>query len=266
DVVSRPECLYARDRLVDERARTGTVGADEQQTFARDEIDQPAERERDRIEVGVDVRVIELDVVDDGNVGQVLEELRRLVEEGAVVLVALDHEIAAMAHAIAGSALAQVAGDAADEHARVEPAVRQQPAGERRGRRLAMSAGDDNRSGAPQEMFPDCFGQRAVADLAIGDLLQIRGAGRDRVASADEIGCPDAKPIRTGPGKPAKRPAITARAVGSPDGSSQRGNSPITPADARVRRPACFNCVTIRSSRYGRSPTSSRKRTYPGGG
>jgi hypothetical protein len=38
--------------------------------------------------------VIELDVVDDGDVRQVLEELRGLVEEGAVVLVALDDEVA----------------------------------------------------------------------------------------------------------------------------------------------------------------------------
>ena len=40
----------------------------------------------------IDVGVIELDVVDDGDVGQVLQELRGLVEVGAVVLVALDDE------------------------------------------------------------------------------------------------------------------------------------------------------------------------------
>ena len=44
------------------------------------------------VEIGVDVGVIELDVVDDGDVRQVLQELRGLVEVGAVVLVAFDHE------------------------------------------------------------------------------------------------------------------------------------------------------------------------------
>ena len=45
-----------------------------------------------RIEIGVDVRVIELDVVHHRDVGQVLEELGGLVEVGAVVFVAFDHE------------------------------------------------------------------------------------------------------------------------------------------------------------------------------
>ncbi len=53
------------------------------------------------VEVGVDVRVVELDVVDDGDVRQVLQELRRLVEERAVVLVALDHEVAPLPHPVA---------------------------------------------------------------------------------------------------------------------------------------------------------------------
>ena len=65
--------------------------------FRGTRFDQPAERQQHRVEVGVDVGVIELDVVDDGDVGQVLEELRRLVEERAVVLVALDDEVAAAA-------------------------------------------------------------------------------------------------------------------------------------------------------------------------
>ena len=64
-------------------------------------FDQAAERQAHRVEVRVDVGVVELDVVDDGDVGQVLQELRRLVEERAVVLVALDHEVAARADPVA---------------------------------------------------------------------------------------------------------------------------------------------------------------------
>ena len=40
----------------------------------------------------------------------------------------------------------------------------------------------------------------------------------------------------------------------------------MTTAAARASRPVCRSCVTIRSSRYGRSPTSSRNSTYPRGG
>ena len=81
-------------------ARALAVGADEQQPVLRDEIDQSAKRQRDGVEVRVDVRVIELDVVDDGDVRQVLQELRRLVEEGAVVFITFDDEVAPVADAV----------------------------------------------------------------------------------------------------------------------------------------------------------------------
>ena len=99
----------------------------------------------------IDVRVIELDVVDDGDVGQVLQELRGLVEEGAVVLVALDDEVAALPDPVAGAVLAEIARDAADEHARIDAAVRQQPAGQRRRGRLAVRAGDARSTARPRE-------------------------------------------------------------------------------------------------------------------
>ena len=58
---------------------------------------------QDGIEIRVDVGVIELDVIDDGDIGQILEELRRLVEERAVVFIAFDDEVAALADAVARS-------------------------------------------------------------------------------------------------------------------------------------------------------------------
>ncbi len=129
-IVRRAERLNARNGLVGERSRAGAVGADEQQPPARHEVHEAAEGQRHRREVRVDVGVVELDVVDDGDVGQVLQELGGLVEERAVVLVAFDHEVAALPDAIAGSVLAEVARDAADEHARIEAAMGQQPAGQ----------------------------------------------------------------------------------------------------------------------------------------
>src|SRR5687767_9399891 len=96
--------------------------------------------------------MIELDVVDDGNVRQILQKLCGLVEKSAVVLVAFDDEVASAADAIAAL---EVLGDAPDEEAGIGPAVGQQPSGQGCRGRLAMRTGDHDRSGAPQEVITD---------------------------------------------------------------------------------------------------------------
>ena len=48
-------------------------------------------------------------------------------------------------------------------------------------------------------------------------------------------------------------------------GSSQPGNSPKTSAPAAPSMPLCASCVSIRCTRYGRSPTSSSSSTAPRG-
>src|SRR5436190_399478 len=82
------------------------------QPSARDERDQARERGLHRLQVGVDVGVVELEVADDGHVRVVVDELGPLVEERGVVLVALHHEVAPLAEMIAAG---EVAGHAADE-------------------------------------------------------------------------------------------------------------------------------------------------------
>ena len=99
------------------------IGAEQQQARARHQIHQPAKRQSHGIEIGVNVCVIELDVIDDGDVREILQELRGLVEEGAVVLVAFDHEVAALAEPVARPFLAEISRDAADKNARVQAAV-----------------------------------------------------------------------------------------------------------------------------------------------
>ena len=102
-----------------QRGRIGTVVPEQQQAVPRNEVRQSSERQPHRVEVLIDVGVIELDVADDGNLRQVLQELGGLVEERAVVFVALDHELLAAPCPIAGTAVSQVQRDAADEHRRV---------------------------------------------------------------------------------------------------------------------------------------------------
>ena len=62
--------------------------------------------EFDRLEIVENVGVVELDVVDHEQLGQVMDELRALVEKRGVVFVALDHE---MLRVVEERALAKIA-------------------------------------------------------------------------------------------------------------------------------------------------------------
>ena len=94
------------------------------------------------------------------------------------------HEVAAAAEPIAA---VEVRGDAADQHARIAPAGRQQPADQRRRRGLAVRAGDHHRSRRPQELLAHELRQRAVADLPVEHRFQFGIAARDRVADDDQV-------------------------------------------------------------------------------
>ena len=109
------------------------------------------------VEVRIEVRVIELDVADEEVPRLVVQELRAAVEERRVVLVALEHEVRPGAPPIAA---AEVLHLAADEEARVAARVEQQPGRQRRGRRLAVRAGDDDGGLSRQQVLPHRLRQR----------------------------------------------------------------------------------------------------------
>ncbi len=104
------ERLNAAPRQRHQRRRIRAVDTDQREPGAGHQVHEPAKREAHGVEVRVDVRVIELDVVHDRDVRQVLEELRGLVEVGAVVFVALDDERLALPDAIAGAARCRSCG------------------------------------------------------------------------------------------------------------------------------------------------------------
>ena len=72
--------------------RPGVAGVDDQQALRRDPGDELDEGLPHRLEVREDVRVVELDAGEDRPLRLVVEELGLLVEEGRVVLVALEHD------------------------------------------------------------------------------------------------------------------------------------------------------------------------------
>src|SRR5262245_51077141 len=107
-----------------------------------------SERKLDCFKIGENVRVIKLQVVDNGNFRKVMEELAALVKKGRVVFVALNDEPFAVSEI---RSLAKVVWNAADEVAGVESVMCKDPGQQRGGRGLAMRPGNHQRPSAPEE-------------------------------------------------------------------------------------------------------------------
>ena len=73
-------------------AEARLAAVDDQPSFRRHGANQMMELRLDRREVGKDVGVIELEIVEDRGARTIVDEFRPLVEECGVVLVAFDHE------------------------------------------------------------------------------------------------------------------------------------------------------------------------------
>jgi len=74
-----------------------------EQTAPWHQIHEALECDLDRFEIGIDVRVIELNVCEDQRVRKVVLKLRAFIEEGRIVFVAFDDECARGAKLEAGA-------------------------------------------------------------------------------------------------------------------------------------------------------------------
>jgi hypothetical protein len=133
--------------------------------------------------------VVKLDVREDERVGKVVHELRALVEEGGVVLVAFDDEGASVAEAETGS---EVLCDASDEKRRREAGLAARgdfvdPGQHAGGGGLAVGSGDDQRFVTANEFVVDQARQRGEGDVLVEHKLDFRIAARDGVADNDEV-------------------------------------------------------------------------------
>src|SRR6185436_13826794 len=93
----------------------------------------------DLCQIGEDVRMIELDVVQNCCSGPVVHELRALIEKSRVIFVPLDHKEARRSEARGDR---EIGGDAPDQKAGGPPRVLEDPSKHRGGGRLAVSAGN----------------------------------------------------------------------------------------------------------------------------
>ena len=171
--------------LRDDFAHGGAVPSRDEPAVAGDEVHQAAEGELDRVEVFVDVRVVELDVPDDCRLRKVVHKLRPLVEVRGVVLVALDDEVVAVRHA---EARAEVLHDAADEERRIQAAALHDPSRDARRRSLPVRARDDERASPAYELLFDDFGGRAVDEAASESLFDLGVPARQSVSDDDAVG------------------------------------------------------------------------------
>ena len=178
------EALHRTVRDVQQLSEVRIVAIAEQQAVARHEADEVAERFLHRVEIVEDVRVVEFQIVDDGDLRLVMDELAALVEKRGVVFVALDDEPFAVREPCA---LRKIVRDAADEIARVQAVVLEHPRQQRGRGGFAVRAGDDERAFAPDEKLRQQRRQRAIAQLVVEHIFRLRVAAGNGVADDDEV-------------------------------------------------------------------------------
>ena len=66
----------------------GVIPVDHRQSSSGDKVEESPEGQLDLVQGVKNIRMIELDVIDDGQLGQVMQELRALIEESRIVFVA----------------------------------------------------------------------------------------------------------------------------------------------------------------------------------
>src|SRR5204863_9576720 len=167
------------------RSHRRTVPAGNQAAVARHQIHQTPKRELHRIEVLVNIGVIEFDVVNDGNFGEVMHELRALVEIGRVVFVAFNDEVIAVGDAKTD---AEVLHHATDHERWIESCLVDDPRGETRRGRLAVSTRDYQRAPAANEFILQNFWQRSIDETTIQRLFNLWISPGNGIADNNAIG------------------------------------------------------------------------------
>jgi hypothetical protein len=136
----------------------------------------------DRGQVVEDVRVVELEIVQDRGARTVMDELAALVEEGGVVLVGLDHEGRERTRCVAQpGGHVEVERHAAHQETGLQPGVLQDPGQHGGGRGLAVRAGDGQHVAALQHMLRQPLRAAGVGQSLVQDRFHqgvFRGAVR----------------------------------------------------------------------------------------
>src|SRR5215207_3165538 len=193
DITSLPPCVVAQSKcldrceqlarhLVENFLRHRRIDPDDQPPVFGNEVHQTRELKLDLLQIAVNIGMVELDVVHDRDLGQVVHELRFLIEICRIVLVALDDEMIAVGHA---EARLEVLNDPSHKKARVQTAYFADPCGDTRRRSLTVSSGDDERTPSADEFFLNDLGLRAIWQFTVENFLKLGITTRDRVPDDD---------------------------------------------------------------------------------
>ena len=184
-VLAKAKALHRTVSDVEQRGEVGLVAVGEQQAVARHEADELGEGLLHRGHVRKNVGVVQLQVVHNRDLGQVVDEFAALVEERGVVFVALDDEPLAVREP---RARAQVARNASNQVAGIQPRALEHPCEQRRGGGLPVCAAHNETAFAPDEKLLEQLRQRAIAELAVQHGLDLGIAAGNGVADDDQVG------------------------------------------------------------------------------
>src|SRR5256885_9612091 len=158
-VLAEAEAFDRTLRHVEQRRKVQVVAIGQQQAVARNQSDEVFERRLDGGQVLENVGVVKLQIVDNRDLRQVMNELAPLVEKRGVVFVPFDDDPFAVGKP---RALAEIIWNSADEVARSQPVVLQDPGEQRRRSGLAVRAGYDDGTFAADEQFLQSLRQDSV--------------------------------------------------------------------------------------------------------
>ena len=139
----------------------------------------------DRGDVGVDVGVVELEIVEDHRPRPVMHELRAFVEESGVVFVGLDHEERSLTKS---GTDAEIVGHTTDEKTRRQPCALENPGEHAGGRRLAVGARDREHPTIAQYFAREPLRTRFERNLPLEQRLDHRRTASHDVADHHHIG------------------------------------------------------------------------------
>jgi len=136
-------------------------------------------------EVGVDVSVVEFNIIENDEFGKVVDELASFIGEGGVVLVSFENpEGAGAVMASAG----EVEGNSADEPAGMEACLFKKESEHGGGGGLAVGAGDDEIASFIEEPTAEEFGEGDKRNAVGEDGFEFGVPAGEGVADDGEVG------------------------------------------------------------------------------
>src|SRR5260370_25755291 len=152
---------------------------------SRNQVHQSLEGRFDRVEIFIDIRVVEFDRSKNQGIRKVVQKLWTLIEECGVILVAFENKVLAFAQP---KTPAEIFRDTTDEERRPKASGLEDPSQHRSRSRLAMRSGYDENLFADQELIVQNLRQRAERNALVKHALQFDIAARKRVPHDHEIG------------------------------------------------------------------------------